>query len=307
MLFHGKKNIVITGVLYRVPLTLYMMRFLLWRGDPMKYTIEGFSQEYAMTLKKNVPIKDGKEKTIQIDCTDLVILRWFVDFYPNMKKISVDGREYAWLTHKKLLDDLPLLDITKRACIERMQKLVEFGILDYKLLKDGGTFSLYTFGMNYINLIRSTDTGGVQSNNIGGIRSTDTGGCGQTDNKDNSIIYPSISDKSIKDNKKERKNGYEEILSRVENDGLKELYLEYIKMRKLIKSPMTDRALTMLIKKVEDLEPYSIDRQKRLLETAIMNNWKSVYPLKDNEPKQTGQKRNANSNVFLAMLEKEMM
>lgn len=82
--------------------------------------------------------------------------------------------------------------------------------------------------------------------------------------------------------KKERKTGYDQILSQIEDDSLRELYLEYIKMRKMIKSPMTDRALTMLIKKVNDLES-SPDRQKLLLETAIMNNWKSVYPLKENQ------------------------
>ena len=251
----------------------------------MKYTIEGFSQEYAMTLKKTVQTKD-KEKTIQIDCTDLVILRWFVDFYPNMKKMTIDGKEYAWLTHKKLLTDLPLLDITKRACIERMQKLVEFGILDYKLVKDGGTFSLYSFGRNYINLVRSTDTG-EQSNDTGGIRSNSTGAYVQTDNKDSSI-----SDSSIDDNKKERKNGYDKILSQIEDDSLRELYLEYIKMRKMIKAPMTDRALTMLINKVNELEPNSIDRKKQLLETAIMNNWKSVYPLKN-----TNERNNANGQT----------
>ena len=86
--------------------------------------------------------------------------------------------------------------------------------------------------------------------------------------------------------KKERKpSGYDEILSSVANDELRDLYTEYIKMRKFIKSPMTDRALTMLIHKVNELEPHSIERQKKLLETAIMNNWKSVYPLKD-EPKE---------------------
>ena len=54
-------------------------------------------------------------------------------------------------------------------------------------------------------------------------------------------------------------------------------------MRKLIKAPMTDRALEMLIAKVNKLEPNSIERQKLLLQTAIMNNWKSVYPLKGDE------------------------
>ena len=70
------------------------------------------------------------------------------------------------------------------------------------------------------------------------------------------------------------------------------LYLEYIKMRKMIKAPMTDRALTMLINKVNELEPNSIDNQKKLLETAIMNNWKSVYPLRDNKQQATQQPTN---------------
>lgn len=81
-------------------------------------------------------------------------------------------------------------------------------------------------------------------------------------------------------NKKERKTTYDEILSGITDAELKALYLDYIKMRKLIKAPMTDRALQMLIKKVNDLEPNNIENQKQLLETAIMNNWKSVYPLK---------------------------
>ena len=71
----------------------------------MKNTIEGFSQRYATTLRKTV-IKRGKETEIKIDCTDLVILRWFVDFYPNMRKMIIDGREYAWLTHNKIMEDL---------------------------------------------------------------------------------------------------------------------------------------------------------------------------------------------------------
>lgn len=100
---------------------------------------------------------------------------------------------------------------------------------------------------------------------------------------------------NTKNKKKERKpTSYDDILSDIEDDSLRDLYLEYIKMRKLIKSPMTDRALTMLIKKVNELEPNNVERQKLLLETAIMNNWKSVYPLKDDkqpeakEPKRYG-------------------
>ena len=94
-------------------------------------------------------------------------------------------------------------------------------------------------------------------------------------------------DKEYREENKEKRikkeSSYDEILSSVENDDLRELYLEYIKMRKMIKAPMTDRALTMLINKVNELEPHSVDNQKKMLEIAIMNNWKSVYPLRNTE------------------------
>lgn len=101
--------------------------------------------------------------------------------------------------------------------------------------------------------------------------------------------------------KKERKqNGYDAILANVSDTELRDLYYEYIKMRKLIKSPLTDRALVMLINKVHTLEPQSLERQKKLLENAITSNWKSVYPLKEDKPK--GQAQQGTGNIFVDML-----
>lgn len=118
-------------------------------------------------------------------------------------------------------------------------------------------------------------------------------------NGENSTAIPKTTSNTTTKTNNTKKEGkkettYDSILTAVEDDGLRDLYYEYIKMRKLIKSPMTDRALTMLIKKVNELEPADINRQKRLLETAIMNNWKSVYPLKDND--KTGGFNNGSPN-----------
>ena len=178
----------------------------------MKFAIEGFNQEYAMTLTKQVEQR-GKLVVKRIDCTDLVILRWLVDFYPNMRTMEVDGVRYVPLSFRKVKEDLPLLDLSKRAFSDRLQKLVEFGVLKYKLIKDGGTFSLFAFGENYPNLVRSNDNGvcvqtaeGSCSNNRGcafeqhrGVRSNDNGVCVQTTTKDKSIINTSINNKSIED------------------------------------------------------------------------------------------------------------
>lgn len=168
----------------------------------MKNVIEGFRQDYAMTLRKIVKRKD-KEVLIKIDCTDLVILRWFVDFYPNMKKMIVDGKEYAWLSHNKLKEDLPLIDINKQAFIERMHKLVDFEILDYKCIKENGTFSIYSFGKNYEKLIVSNNNG-ICSNIEGVSGQTGTGVYVQTYNKDNDIINNKIDYKYIIDHLNEK-------------------------------------------------------------------------------------------------------
>ena len=83
-------------------------------------------------------------------------------------------------------------------------------------------------------------------------------------------------------NKNKKISFVDSLLSDIEDDELKNLYLEYIAMRKAIKSPITtERALKMLINKVNTLEPNSIERQKEMLENAIVGNWKSVYPLKE--------------------------
>jgi hypothetical protein len=115
--------------------------------------------------------------------------------------------------------------------------------------------------------------------------------------EDNNTLNNNTSNNTFK---KERKATYDDILSGITDTDLKALYLEYIKMRKLIKAPMTDRALQMLIKKVNELEPDSIDNQKKLLETAIMNNWKSVYPLRKGENNvSTNNKRCGDEYAFL--------
>lgn len=268
----------------------------------MKYTIEGFSQSYALTLRKEVEVR-GKIITRKIDCTDLVILRWFVDFYPNMKKVEVDGVQYAWLTHKKLMDDLPLIDINKRSFMDRMQKLVDFEILTYRLLQEGGTFSLYGFGKNYANLIRSNNEGyavqttqGEPNEQQGVCSSNDIGSDAQPSYKDISIINPSITDNSIKEEKKERKKGsmtYDEIIDdMVENEKVKNTLYEFIKMRKFIKKPLTDFALKKLIKKLYKLSADPAE-QVSILETSILNNWQDVYEPKEKQEPEAAESKDA--------------
>lgn len=176
----------------------------------MKYTIEGFSQEYALSLRKEV-IVNGATVVKKIDCIDLVILRWLIDYYPRMDAMIVDGERYVFVSFNKLQKDMPLLDISKRSLSERMHKLVEFGILKYKLKKEGGTFALFAIGENYENLVQAKNVEGMQSNAQGVMQSTAQGVCSQTHNKNSSI-----NNSSIKENKSSPLNSSPQ---RVENEN----------------------------------------------------------------------------------------
>ena len=84
-------------------------------------------------------------------------------------------------------------------------------------------------------------------------------------------------------NKEERKKetNYDKIInSMVEDEEVKNSIYEFIKMRKLIKKPMTDRAVTMLINKLEKLSSDK-DIQIKILEKSILKNWTDIYPYKE--------------------------
>lgn len=73
---------------------------------------------------------------------------------------------------------------------------------------------------------------------------------------------------------------------------------EYIKFRKGIKSPMTERAITLIINRLNSLS-HDKDEQIKIINQSIMRGWKSVYPLEDGG-KSRGQPRCApvNPNGF---------
>ena len=144
----------------------------------MKYTIEGFSQRKVLSLN------DEKQR---VDCIDLVLLRWFIDFKdtPKMKYCDINGNRYYWVNYEKILSDLPILSISKRAVYDRFQKLVKFGVLTHYHVKDGGSFSYYGIGETYESLV--SESSPYEDNFQGGMKSTSEGVGSQLPSKDSSI------------------------------------------------------------------------------------------------------------------------
>lgn len=88
------------------------------------------------------------------------------------------------------------------------------------------------------------------------------------------------------ENKEKEKEDFDSILSVIPNLEVKNLYYEYIEARKGMGAPLTERSLKMLINRCERLSNFNIRVQKILIETAIINGWKNIYLIPEEEIKQ---------------------
>lgn len=89
---------------------------------------------------------------------------------------------------------------------------------------------------------------------------------------------------------KKKKSNFDLILDKyTENKELKETILDFIKYRKSIKKNLTDRALTLTLKKLDSFT--SDDEIKiEIINNAIMQGWLTVYNLKADRLKEIEQK-----------------
>ena len=192
--------------------------------------------------------------------------------------------------------------LSKNGVIKARNVLKQKGLIDFT--SNGTAAASFHIKILYSGTDSGTDSStdsGTDSGTDGGTDSgTDSGTDGGTDSGlltrqrlrlDKDKDYKKEKDKKEKEpptdppNAKKKnarpQGGYDRILSDIEDEELKNLYYEYIKMRKLIKAPMTDYMLRLLINKVNTLEPDNVERQKQLLKNSMVKGWKSVYPLKD--------------------------
>lgn len=131
-----------------------------------------------------------------MDLTDALILRWFVDFKDTGKMASriVEEKMYYWVKYDSLLEDVPIIGINNKRTIERrLLKMAESGVLTHITIKEGGTFSFYGIGEKYGEL-----PGGSTEKSVGvGLKSP----TGRTQKSEQNINL--LKDTSTKYNYKE--------------------------------------------------------------------------------------------------------
>lgn len=95
----------------------------------MKHNIEGFDQKKLVELG--------------IDARMAIVLRWFVDFAPNMATVSEGEKTYLWVKYDYVCDELPIIASNKYAVKRIFDKFVEVGLMEFYLWKNKGNYSTY--------------------------------------------------------------------------------------------------------------------------------------------------------------------
>lgn len=75
------------------------------------------------------------------------------------------------------------------------------------------------------------------------------------------------------------------------DSALQDAVNEFVKHRKAMRKPMTDRAIQLFMSKLDKLAPGNIEKQIRLINTAIERGWQTVYEDNSYKPKDMAQAR----------------
>lgn len=85
---------------------------------------------------------------------------------------------------------------------------------------------------------------------------------------------------------KEKQTSYDEIINNlVVNEEVKAELLEFVKMRKFIKKPLTNKGLELIINELFNLS-YIPEEQIMILDKSIANNWAGLFPLTNYQERQ---------------------
>ena len=161
---------------------------------------------------------------------------------------------------------------------EAISKLKELGILE--VVVKGIPAKRY-FKLNENKLIEMfTNEKGVANKNVKNLHTV----VSKIDKQDGKKLAGNNNNNNNNNNnkkvsKKEKQTSYDSIINDcIQDESVKQEIYEFIKMRKLIKKPLTNRALKVIISKLNELSSDPVE-QAKILERSIENDWSSIYPL----------------------------
>lgn len=262
----------------------------------MKYSILGFNQERVLALTKEVKDeKNGKTTTISIDVEDLLILSVIADIQnrKSIRKVILEDGQYAWISYNVILEDLPILRIDKKQLRRRLDKLVEFELIDLKVerVNGSGTFVYIKIGKEYEALKYNIDE---ESKYTSGQKSTEgvdknVHGGGQkclpkdslTKQEDNNTDDKEEIDKSI--SKKKAAYNANADLSYVDSPYAS-IWQEWLDYKKEIKKQYkTQRGAESQYKVLIKYANNNPILANAIVKISIEHSWDGIFPLSDKQ------------------------
>lgn len=160
------------------------------------------------------------------------------------------------------------LGISKGRVSKNISSLIEKGYITSKTVYKQGSKEIEKRILHTIIGYSRLRLEGIVKNNHTPIVVNDQG--------NNTVINNTINNTN---NKKEK--GMNVLIENyTDSTDLRECIKDFIKMRAAIKKPLTDRALKILLDKLDKLESTE-DRKIKVLEQSIMNSWQGIFPLKE--------------------------
>lgn len=262
----------------------------------MKYSILGFNQERVLSLTKEVKdVKKNKTTTISIDVDDLLILSVIADISnrKSIRKVILEDGQYAWISYNVILEDLPILRIDKKQLRRRLDKLVEFELIDLKVerVNGSGTFVYIKIGKEYEALKYNIDEESkytIVQKSIEGVDKNVYGG-GQkclpkdslTKQEDNNTGDKEERDKSL--SKKDKRYDANADLSYVDAPyaAIWQEWLDYKKeIKKQYKTQRGAESQYKVLKKYANNNPILANA---IVKISIEHSWDGIFPLSDKQ------------------------
>lgn len=224
------------------------------------------------------------------NCADCIAL--YVFYYKTAKWQKTDTvKANDQYVKKSLKWGISKIQKTKQA-------LKEHGLIDIVQRRKDGKIEGWFIKVSYLVNERKADEIKIKVQNINNTQNEQVENC-TSGNEETNALKEKIKclEKEIemlKDNKKERKpkkqtKSYDEqIAEYTQNEELQTALKAFIQMRSFIKKPMTEYALKLMLKKLDELGNNDMTKIA-ILNQSITHNWQGIFPLKDEYIKQEKQ------------------
>ena len=237
----------------------------------MRSTILGFNQ------------KDAIELGLKTD--DLLILDYIIraNGTPNMHHIVDDSISYVWLSHKKIHEDLPILNMAESTLKNKLSELKKLGLIDSKQVQNTigrGSQTFYSVTERTIEMTTYLESDVVTRPRTS--TSTSYNSLSSNSKLENITIINNSNNTEflgkIKNTKRKSlyDKCYDHILEFTTNVGLIDALTEYLQMRLQMKEkPLYENSWKGMLNKLAKM-----DNQIDVVNTSIERGWASFFEQK---------------------------